>query len=210
MCEWDTSGTIATSNDHGAFMDPAGLPETELIRQVREGSTDLFSELVRRHETPLYRVCLATLGDPDEAEEAAQEVFIKAFHSLAGFKGESAFLTWVTRIAINHCRDLLRKRKRRSFIPLDLFTSGEAKHPKELVVDSPLAPPEGLGRARAVLDALSEADREILILCEIEELSYEEIATTLKITLDGVKGRLKRARQRVRALLQNEDLAQAQ
>jgi len=182
-------------------MDPAGLPEIELIRRVREGATDLFSELVRRHETALYRVALAYLGDPDEAEEAAQEVFIKAFHSLGSFKGDSSFLTWATRIAINHSKDLLRKRKRRSFISLDAFTSGEALHPAELTVDPPSAPPEGLVQARRILDSLPEADREILVLCEVEELSYEEIAATLKTSVDGVKGRLKRARQRVRKIV---------
>jgi len=177
--------------------------EQELIRRIRAGEKDLFADLVRCHEKSLYRVCLAYLGDPDQAEEAAQEVFIKAYQFLGGFQGTSSFLTWATRIAINRCKDILRARKRRRFLSLDLFTSGEVSHPPELVVAAPLAPPPGLERARKVLEALPEADREILVLCEVEEMSYEEIAATLGISLDGVKGRLKRARQRVRELLDN-------
>lgn len=175
--------------------------DDELIRQVREGRDEPFSELVRRHEKPIYRVCLAFLGDPAEAEEAAQEVFVRAYRSLETFRGGSSFKTWATRIAVNHCKDLLRLRRRRSFVPIDLFSEGEAPHPRELVVDPPSAPPDGLDRARRILDALPGADREILILAEIEELSYEEIAATLKISLDGVKGRLKRARRRVREIM---------
>jgi RNA polymerase sigma-70 factor (ECF subfamily) len=185
-------------------MEPSGASDDDLIRRIREGQTEPFSELVRRHETSLYRVGLAFLGDPDEAEEAAQEVFVKAYRSLADFKGDSSFRTWATRIAINHCKDLLRRRGRRTFLSIDAFASGEAPHPRELIVAPPSAAPEGFERARKVLDALPEGDREILVLFEVEELSYEEIAATLKVSLDAVKGRLKRARQRVRDLLGKE------
>lgn len=180
-------------------MNPDTQPEAELIRRIRAGEKELFSALVSEHQVKVYRLCLAYLHDPDEAEEAAQEVFVKAYQALARFEGTSSFLTWVTRIGINHSKDLLRKRKIRRFIPLDLFTSGEAAHPPQLRVDPPDDERLRLQEARAVLEGLPGAEREVLVLAEVEGLSYEEIAQTLGVSLDAVKGRLKRARQRLKA-----------
>lgn len=181
-------------------MTPEPIPETEIIRRILAGEKDLFSEMVSSHQGKVYRLCLAYLHDPDEAEEAAQEVFIKAYQALPRFEGGSSFLTWITRIGINHCKDILRKRKLRRFLSLDVFTSGEAPHPPQLVTVPPEDGRDRLREARKVLEGLPTAEREALILAEVEELSYEEIAATLGVSLDAVKGRLKRARQRIQAL----------
>jgi RNA polymerase sigma-70 factor, ECF subfamily len=172
--------------------------ESELVRLIRAGQVDLFGELVERHQVKVYRLCLAFLHDPDEAEEAAQEVFVKAYRALDRFEGGSLFLTWVTRIGINHCKDMLRRRKIRRFISLDIFTSGAVPHPPQLVQEPSENRDGRMKQARIILESLPDAERTVLVLAEIEELSYEDIGRTLGISLDAVKGRLKRARERLR------------
>ena len=82
------------------------------IEQVRNGQTEAFAILVRKHQAMIRGYCVATLSNTSEADDAAQEIFIKAYRSLARFRGAARFSTWLYRIAVNHCRDLLRKRSR--------------------------------------------------------------------------------------------------
>ena len=185
-------------------MTPETPSESDRIRRILAGEADLYSVLVDAHQVKVYRLCLAYLHDPDEAEEAAQVVFVKAYRALARFGGGSTFLTWVTRIGINHCKDVLRSRKVRRFLSLDVFTSGEAAHPPQLVTEPPEHDRGRLREARAILGSLPKAEREVLVLAEVEELSYEEISEALRISMDAVKGRLKRARERVRRILEEK------
>jgi RNA polymerase sigma-70 factor, ECF subfamily len=181
------------------------LEDPEIIRLILQGDKDLFGELVRRHETVLVRLCLGILGDPHQAEEAAQEVFLKAYRALDRFHGDAAFRTWLTRIGINHCRDLLRRRNRRKFFSLDAIL-GEKENPPEALIERPSEEPAGLEKAKEILARLPEGDREILVLKEVDDLDYGEIGRVLGISLDAVKGRLKRARTRVRHLLKAPDV----
>jgi RNA polymerase sigma-70 factor (ECF subfamily) len=174
--------------------------EKEIIEAVVAGDAEAFAELVREHQARVRLACLVFLGNKDEADDAAQDIFVKAFKGLAGFKGDASFETWLLRIADNHCRDLLRSRKSRRTESLDavLAERGDAfqtlisrsGEPNENRTYSP-QDLELLGRLFA---ALPEDDRRILTWREVEQLSYEEIAQRLGATLDAVKGRLKRAR----------------
>lgn len=123
------------------------------------------------------------------AEDAAQEAFIKAYHSLDRFKGDSSFSTWLYRIAANHCKDLLRKRARQKTEPLEAVVQEMGERLEE-------------GRENAdlierMLAAIPEDYRAVLILRETEGMSYQEIAQTLNISVDAVKARLKRARAEI-------------
>src|SRR5579871_5118969 len=102
--------------------------EKESIEAVLAGDPEAFAELVRTHQARLRLACLVFLGNREEADDAAQDIFIKAFKALDGFKAESSFLTWLLRIADNHCRDLLRTRTRRRTESLDalLAEKGDA------------------------------------------------------------------------------------
>ncbi len=153
----------------------------------------------------MYRLCLGILGDPHQAEEAAQETFLKAYRALARFQGDAAFRTWLTRIGINHCRDILRCRARRAVFSLDAILD-EKKDLPESLVQRPREEPEGFARAKEILGLLPEAEREILVMRELEELNYDEIGRVLGLSLDAVKSRLKRARARVRHLLEGRDV----
>ena len=151
--------------------------EKTLIEAVQSGDVESFGPLVRAHQARVRLVCLAYLGNVTEADDAAQDVFVKAFQGLENFKGDASFETWIIRIADNHCLDLLRTRKRRRTDSLDalleengnvlesFFSRLDAVHES-----SPYTPHdmELLGRLFA---ALPDEDREILALSEVEGLS---------------------------------------
>jgi RNA polymerase sigma-70 factor (ECF subfamily) len=174
------------------------LNEKEIIAAVRAGDTDAFAQLVRTNQAKVRLVCLSLLRNVSEADDAAQDAFVKSYESLASFKGEASFGTWVSHIASNHCRDLLRARQRHKTDSLDAIIDQSGEQIQRLL-DDPSSEraytPEDLELLGRLLGGLSEEDREILLLRETEEMSYEEIASRLQCSLDAVKGRLKRARQ---------------
>ncbi len=176
------------------------LDEQEIIGEVLSGDAEAFAALIRAHQARVRLVCLVFLGNKEDADDAAQDVFLKAFKGLEGFKAEASFQTWLLRIADNHCRDLLRARKRHYTFSLDdlLAEKGDAfeaflarNGPSEQPAAYSSQDLELLGR---LFSALPPEDREILAMREAEMLSYEDIAQKLQCTLDAVKGRLKRAR----------------
>lgn len=175
--------------------------ETEIISAVLGGEIEAFADLVRAHQARVRLACLVRLGNAAEADDAAQDVFVKAFKGLAGFKGEASFVTWILRIADNHCRDILRSRAAHRTDSLDAILAEKGEAFEALLaragskVESPPYTPQDLELLGRLLAALSEEDRVILAMREVDELSYEEIAQKLQISLDAVKGRLKRARQ---------------
>jgi RNA polymerase sigma-70 factor (ECF subfamily) len=183
------------------------IDEKELIARILSGERDLFAELVRRHQASLYQLCLAFLGDPHEAEEAAQMSFIKAYSALPRFLGHSSFRTWMTRIGINHCKDLLKSRRRAKLVSLEtLLEDGTplpnalVSHPDEVEVPSRSVPQEAFGR-------LSRGERAVLEKAgEHERLDYGAIGRDLGLSRDGVKGRLKRARVKVKAFLKRREV----
>ena len=177
----------------------SAIEERDLIQKILSGERDLYARLVERHQRNLYQLCLAILSDPHEAEEAAQVAFIKAYRALGSFHGDSSFRTWLTRIGLNHCRDLLRTRKKRRFLSLEILLAEGRKVPDALIERLP-EPPEPLPvLTPEMLGSLSEGERKIVELVRDREgcISYEEIGKELGLSLDGVKGRLKRARAKL-------------
>jgi len=156
---------------------------------------------VERHGTYLFQLCLALLGDSHQAEEAAQVVLIKAYQSLVNFKGNASFRTWITRIGLNHCKDLLRQRKRRHFLSLETMVEEGRPLPESQAGEG--EEKHGLPRVtEAMLNTLTEGERDIIHLVgEKYDMSYEEMGQRLGLSLDGVKGRLKRARIKLRRFL---------
>ncbi|MBI4396112.1 MAG: sigma-70 family RNA polymerase sigma factor [Elusimicrobia bacterium] len=160
--------------------------DKRIIREVLAGEREAYAELVRLYHVKVITLCLSLLGNPTQAEDAAQDVFLKAYRNLSRFRQESAFSTWIYRIAYNHCLNLLRARKRNPSEPLEAMTEtqGEAGV-KE-------------GAPSAVEDVLSRLPpdyREVLTLREVQGLTYAEIAQAMECSLDSVKARLRRARQ---------------
>jgi RNA polymerase sigma-70 factor (ECF subfamily) len=173
------------------------MHDTELISRVQAGEHDAFADLIRAHHAWVLGLCAATLGNRSSAEDAAQEIFLKAYKSLTKFNGGSSFSTWLHRIAANHCLDLLRNQSRRQTQSWDELLEAEGEGVHRL-----LTAPADEGRAREdadlvkrVLACLSPEYQMALTLREVQGLSYQEIAEAMGCSLDSVKARLRRARQ---------------
>ncbi len=170
--------------------------DQEIIQQIRTGNVQAYAELVRKYNSRVRGYCRMMLGNSTQAEDAAQEIFIKVYESLSKFRGESAFSTWLYRIMNFHCLDLLRKRNRTQTESWEALLEKEG-HQIEAALSTArpnLSSEDSAELVSKILSYLPESAREILILREIQELSYEDLAATLNCTLDAVKSRLKRAR----------------
>ncbi len=154
---------------------------------ARAGDLDAFEVLVHRHQAPVYRVALRMLGTAADAEDVAQETFVQAWRSLARFHGNSAFATWLYRIATNRSLDVLAKR--RPSEDLDDLQGDSSLDPAAIYAQR-----ERTAGVLDVVQALPPDQRAPLVLREFEGLSYEEIGAVLGISLAAVKGRIHRAR----------------
>ena len=186
-------------------------PETSAVVRFRAGEEAAFEELVSRREGDVYRLARRMLGDADDALEATQDVFLRAYRALPRFRGEASFRTWLLGIAVNVCRSRLSGRaardKRRN-VPLEAADREDG----ELAFGLPAAPgPDPERRAQGAelaaaleraLAGLSPEHREILLLREMEGLEYEELASTLECAVGTVKSRLARARGALRAAME--------
>ena len=161
---------------------------------ARLGSSE-FGELYTEHSKAIFYLCLRLLSDPDKAEDATHDVFLKAFRKMDQFRGESSWRTWLYRIAINHCRNLQAAWNDRHM----LTNADEALwETTPALTDSPLRVLETkeLGqRIQKALDGLPPEYRLLLLLVADEQLSYEEVGELTKQTADAVRGKLHRARK---------------
>ena len=182
--------------------------ETELVKKAQQGDSEAFEELVRAYEKKVYGMALRMTGNTEDAFDVAQEVFIKAFRSLKGFKLESRFSTWLFRLSSNMCIDFLRKAGRRNELSLDLLNEdGTQVRDMPDIRHSPELEYEKKELAQSVSDALMRLPaeyRQIIILRDLNSLSYAEIAQTLNLEEGTVKSRLFRARERMRKELASD------
>ncbi|MCS7224887.1 MAG: sigma-70 family RNA polymerase sigma factor [Armatimonadetes bacterium] len=170
--------------------------DQDLLERAQKGDGPAFDALVNRHYSRIYGLAYRFLGNRDEAADATQETFLKAFQQLSRFRGRSAFGTWLFRICVNCCQDILRKRREIAVSQLDGNESEDMSvwDPNEGNPDELISERE---RARAIQKALAQLDpdfRQVLILCDMEGLTYSEVAEILRIPEGTVKSRLHRAR----------------
>lgn len=175
-----------------ASMDErAAIDERSLVQRIVTGDRDAYAELVRAHQARILRVCTALLGDPMLAEDAAQETFLKAYQSLASFRGQSAFGTWLYRIAANRCLDLLRKRQREHTESWDALVeeSGGVLLPKGRLQVEPTISYSHLSSNRVGLSGFSVFD--VIFIGEIrsDEIN-RDIVTSSVNTRYGVTNNL--------------------
>ena len=180
--------------------------EAAVIRRVLDGDGNAFEALVAAYEKNVYNLALRMTGNAQDAEDMAQEAFVKAYTSLPGFRGDSKFSVWLYRIVSNVCLDFLRRQNRRPASSLSqededgeetqMDIPDESQSPEQLLEHS--LTQEAVQRG---LQSLSEEQRQILLLREIQGLSYEEIAETLDLEAGTVKSRIFRARKKLCAFL---------
>jgi len=176
--------------------------DEELVLRFNNGDREAFSELVRRYQHRVYGMCLRWMGDRQIAAEVAQDVFLALFKALSGFRGDARLSTWIYRVTVNHCknRDLYRRRRGHGrHESVDGLVDDEDAPAKQFASDGPdtdahTRQMEARDALQAGLDALDEEQRRIIVLRDIEDLSYEEIANILDLPKGTVKSRLHRAR----------------
>jgi RNA polymerase sigma factor (sigma-70 family) len=171
--------------------------ESELIARAQKGDPRAFAVLVRRYQDRVFRFILRLIGARDEAMDLTQETFMKTHQALPGWRPEAQFRTWLFRIAHNTALDVLRRRKLVEFVAIDELSVGDEDH---ALSDPARRPDERLADRQSIellertLRELPAEHREILLLREVEDMSYTEIAATLGIAEGTVKSRIARAR----------------
>lgn len=179
------------------------IPDAELIAAVLDGSEAAFGSLVHRYQDRVFRLLGRYCRDQVECEDLAQEVFLKVFRKLHTFQGDSAFFTWLYRIAVNAATDHLSKASsRRLKLVEDDATLDSGGDRDEQNPAAPLLRAELATVTRSIVDSLPEKFRTILVLREFEDLSYTQIAEVLQIQLGTVESRLFRARNRFKEALE--------
>lgn len=177
----------------------------ELAEAFRKGDEKAFEEIVRRYQRQVANIIYLTLGNRDEVDDLSQEVFVRVFRSLYRFEFDSSLYSWIYRIAVNLCIDEIRKKKIRKLIPLDFLTEkkfeGEKRTKDILTGSDELLLKEKKEIIRGALDRLSAIHRTVILLREYQDLTYGEIAKTLRISPQAVKSRIFRAREELRELL---------
>ncbi len=177
--------------------------DEQLVMDASNGSLRAFNRLVECNQDKLLSSMLGFLGCREDAEEAVQEAFIRAFVRLKSFNRDAKFSTWLYRIAFNAAITERRKRKPTVSLNEQFDQHGrEAMDHRAANVDSRMLRDEEFELIHTGLDALSDDHRAILVLRELDDLAYEEIADILKVTLGTVRSRLSRARQRLREVLE--------
>jgi len=181
--------------------------EEALVAQARQGDPVAFSELVRRHGNKVYRLALRITQNTADAEDVLQEVFLKAFTHVSGFEGHSKFYTWLVRIAVNESLMKLRKRRADKEVSLDEPVETGADEMVREVAVWEQTPEQRFSQQelRQVLDEaidnLAPIYRTVFLLRDVEELSIEETAEALDLSIPAVKSRLLRARLQLRERL---------
>ena len=172
--------------------------ELRYIAQAKQGDADAFSHLVTAYETSVYRLALRMCGNVHDAEEAAQEAFVSAWKGLPSFRGESKFSSWLYQLTSNACLDLLRREKRhRAAVPLDEQAELSSEDTPQRAAENA----ELRDTLQAALQELSDDHRQIFLLRQMRQLSYDEIGALLGLEAGTVKSRLSRAKKQLRQIL---------
>ncbi|MDB6020463.1 MAG: polymerase, sigma-24 subunit, subfamily [Pedosphaera sp.] len=183
------------------------MEEMELVRRAREGDMGAYDDLVRRYQERIYATIYHMTSNHEDANDLAQEAFIKAYQALKSFKGGSSFYTWVYRIAVNKTINFLKQRKNRVQISLNDLDFNAEHDPDLVALVSDKTPRRDINLAElqeklnAALLKLSEHHRLVVTLHDVQGLSHEEIATIMDCNIGTVRSRLFYARQQLQAYL---------
>jgi RNA polymerase sigma-70 factor (ECF subfamily) len=185
----------------------AGIDDATLVAQARDGDANAFSELVKRYEGKVFRLAHHVTQNREDAEDVLQETFLKAYEHLDQFRGDSKFYTWIVRIAVNQALMKLRRRKSDKAVSLDeTIDTGEDNLVREVAAwdenaEQLYSREEIAGILDSAVQSLEPLYRSVFVLRDIEDLSTEETAEALELSVPAVKSRLLRARLQLREKL---------
>ena len=183
------------------------MTEQELVERAKKGDETAFEVLVTDNEKRIYNLCRRLTGNPEDAAELTQEAFLNAWRGLSRFQGESSFSTWLYRLASNACIDFLRKEKRRQNLSMTVSLDEEEEARQVELPDERYAPERELERTEvrqavaAGLERLTPEHRQVLVMREVNGLSYAELGAVLGLEEGTVKSRIARARNALRKVL---------
>ena len=174
------------------------MDEKLCLSRAKAGDREAFESIIACHEQKIYALCYKFMGNEHDACDAFQEVLLKIYLNLAKFKENSAFSTWVYRIAVNTCLDIIRKRK--NIVSLeDYDEKSNFGNPEEDIISK-----ETQNAVMQSISLLEEKYRSVLVLKELEYKSYDEISFLLNISVGTVKSRLFRAREKLKEILKRK------
>lgn len=184
--------------------------DNDLINAFIKGDHSAFEKLVLKYQDRVFNLCCRLLGDRVEAEDSAQDVFVKVYRSLKGFRFKSSFYTWLYRIVINTCKNRIKSveyRRTKSRVSIDSDQENRSNTIVDIVDQRPmpdktLEQKEKMKRIQEALNSLPPDQKTVVVLCDIEGLSYDEIASITKNRLGTVKSKLSRARLGLRNKLE--------
>jgi RNA polymerase sigma-70 factor (ECF subfamily) len=191
----------------GSPATPVPVEEMELVGRVRKGDLGAYDELVRRYQERIYATVYHMTANHEDANDLAQEAFIKAFHAIKSFKGGSSFYTWVYRIAVNKTINFLKQRKNKTQMSLDDLDVNAEHNPDLVALISDKTPRREAGLAElqeklnAAMQKLSEPHRLVVTLHDVQGLSHEEVAKIMDCNVGTVRSRLFYARQQLQGYL---------
>jgi RNA polymerase sigma-70 factor (ECF subfamily) len=186
---------------------PPQVDEMELVKKARQGDLESYDELVKRYQERIYATIYHMTSNHEDANDLAQEAFIKAFHALKSFKGGSSFYTWVYRIAVNKTINFLKQRKNKAQMSLDDLDFNAEHDPDLVALISDKTPRREVNLAElqeklnGAMQKLSEPHRLVVTLHDVQGLSHEEIAKIMDCNIGTVRSRLFYARQQLQAYL---------
>jgi len=186
---------------------PTPVEEKLLVERARKGDLEAYDELVKRYQERIYATVYHMTSNHEDANDLAQEAFIKAFHALKSFKGGSSFYTWVYRIAVNKTINFLKQRKNRAQMSLDDIDFNAEHDPDLVALISEKTPRREINLAElqeklnTALQKLSEPHRLVVTLHDVQGMSHEEIAKIMDCNIGTVRSRLFYARQQMQGYL---------
>lgn len=197
----------ATTNDAASAKQEAVAEDRELVAKAKAGNMDAYDQLIRKYQERIYATIYHMTSNHEDANDLAQETFVKAYSALKNFKGDSSFFTWVYRIAVNKTINFLKQRKNRSFLSLNDLDHN-VEHDQELVeLVSQHTPRRDAGlselqeKLNEAMQKLSEDHRMVVTLHDVQGLSHEEIGKIMNCNTGTVRSRLFYARQQLQAYL---------
>ncbi|HZV36263.1 MAG TPA: sigma-70 family RNA polymerase sigma factor [Verrucomicrobiae bacterium] len=195
------------SNEPPQQAVPKNTEEMELVKRARQGDMAAYDDLVRRYQERIYATIYHMTSNHEDANDLAQEAFIKAYQALKSFKGGSSFYTWVYRIAVNKTINFLKQRKNRAQISLNDLDFNAEHDPDLVALISDKTPRRDINlselqeKLNAAMQKLSEHHRLVVTLHDVQGLSHEEIAAIMDCNIGTVRSRLFYARQQLQAYL---------